>query len=159
MSKFITKLTPEKRKLRELKYNVYISTQPSETNSTYICIIVDKSNNKTVLSKEVDGSYIYSFITGLIDGINYILDHVEEKYHNYCLINIRSDNIYVLTLLNQWLPEWNKTKFQNRTFSEDLSLLYTLLHKIHFKTSLIYKSSDEYAWFLDKKVNDITLKN
>jgi hypothetical protein len=159
MSKFITKLTPEKKKLRELKFNIYISTQHTDSNSTYICIIVDKSNNKTILTKEVDGSYIYSFIIGLIDGINQILDNVEEKYHKYCLINIKSDNIYILTLVNQWLPEWTKTRFENRNYQSDLIILNTLLNKIHFKTSLIYKSSDEYAWFLDKKVNDIMLKN
>ena len=155
MSKsFVSKVTPEKKKLRELKFNIYITAQITDINSNYICIILDKNFNKTILSKRINGSYILAFIQGLTDGIESILCNIEEKYHNYCLINIKSDNNFFLTLITEWINKWKHQDFKNHEFGPQLKTLYTLINKINFKTSLIYKTSDEYAWFLDKKVND-----
>jgi hypothetical protein len=152
---FISKLTPEKKKLRELKFNIYITAQLTTSNSRYICIIVDKNSNKKVLSNRIEDTYVLAFIQGLIDGIESILDTIEEKYHKYCLVNIKSDNIFFLTLVTDWIKKWKQDNFKDHQFGPQLKTLFTLLCNINFKTNLIYKTSDEYAWFLDKKVNDL----
>ncbi len=152
---FISKLTPEKKKLRELKFNIYVTAQLTNSISRYICIIVDKNSNKKVLSKRIEGNYVLAFIQGLIDGIKTILYNIEEKYHNYCLVTIKSDNIFFLSLITEWIGKWKHQEFKDREFASELKELHVLLSKINFKTNLIYKTSDEYAWFLDKKVNDV----
>ena len=187
MSQFVSKITPEKKKLRELKFNIYIGAiqnqekTDSETGdtalknelektlneneqhdpqeeSTYISIVVDKNNKSSTLTKTVSGLYIRAFITGLIDSINHILSVVEQQYHKYCLVNIKSENIYILTLINSWISIWENNNFQNRMFARELTELNKLLKIINFKTVLIHKSCDEYAWSLDKKINELTLR-
>ena len=187
MSQFVSKITPEKKKLRELKFNIYISATQSQEKSdsekgdvalvnelqkrlnepgqrdppeetTYISIVVDKNNKNSTLSKKVDGFYVRAFVVGLIDSINHILSIVEQQYHKYCLVNIKSENIYILTLINSWISIWENNNFENRLFATELAELNKLLKIINFKTVLIHKSCDEYAWSLDKKINELTLK-
>jgi len=169
MSQFVSKITPEKKKLRELKFNIYIAaTQeeitfdtdntPHNISSSYISIIVDKNNKHTTINNSVKGTYVRAFIVGLINSINHILTVVEPQYHKYCLVNIKSECIYILTLINNWILIWENNDFENREFADDLRELSKLLKIINFKTVLIHKSCDEYAWSLDKKINELTLK-
>jgi len=187
MSQFVSKITPEKKKLRELKFNIYISAVQNRENSdseegdvalvnelqkrlndseqrdppeesTYISIVIDKNNKSSTLSRTVEGFYVRAFVLGLIDSIKHILNTVEQQYHKYCLINVKSENIYILTLINSWISIWENNNFENRIFATELAELNKLLKIINFKTVLIHKSCDEYAWSLDKKINELTLK-
>ena len=180
MSQFVSKITPEKKKLRELKFNIYIAaiqenknldTQPLPDDlenelknnsvkelSSYLSIIVDKNNKHSTISDTVEGSYVRAFVVGLSESIRHILNTIEQQYHRYCLVNIKSENIYILTLVNSWISIWENNNFENRKFASDLEELNKLLKTINFKTVLIHKTCDEYAWSLDKKINELALR-
>lgn len=152
MTEFITNLTTEQKNMRQYKYNVYLYS--NETNpSQYICFIIDKFSHKTILSEQIEGldTSIRVFIIGLIHAIQFIINCIDENYHKFCLLNIKTDNIFFLSLINEWINEWQTTdfKFQSPGRASELRILYSLLKKIHFKTSSVSKTSNEYL-----KLND-----
>jgi len=152
MTEFITNLTTEQKNMRQYKYNVYLYSD-EKNSSTYVCFVIDKISHKTILSEQIEGTdtTVRVYITGLIHAIQFILNNIDENYHKFCLLHIKTDNIFFLSLINEWINEWQITdfKFQSPIRASELRILYSLLKKIHFKTSSVSKTSNEFL-----KLND-----
>ena len=147
MTEFITNLTTEQKNMRQYKYTIYLYSDKT-TPSQYSCYIIDKFSHKTILSEQIEGAdiSIRVYIIGLINAIEFILNNIDDEFHKFCLIHIKTDNIFFLSLINEWINEWKITDFQLQppTRASELRILYSLLKKIHFKTSVVSKISTEY---------------
>ncbi len=117
MSKeFVTLVTPEIKKVRELKFNIYINS------SNYETIIINRKDERTILTLDnknntiTDSTLISTNLTldtserkhlyCIINSIQWILNSTDEKYKKFIVLHVYSNNIYITNLFNNWIPLW-----------------------------------------------------
>lgn len=130
---FMSSITDEKKKLREYKYRIEINNDHFTEDNQYYSIITDRSDTEIILYTK-SSSAVESYIDRVIQCINHIIGGIEKQYRRYCLITIRSDNVYFLTMINDWIKLWKSTNFANHAHQEKLIQLHDLLQQIHYKT-------------------------
>ena len=134
---FVSILTDEKKKIREFKYTILINNEFVEEVNHYYSVIHDKNGKQTKLHIVCEMTEIESYIRRLTQSIKHILELVPYDYHSYCLFTIKSNNVYFLNLLNDWMPDWKGKSFRNHPNNEELLILQTLLDQIHYKTMIV----------------------
>jgi hypothetical protein len=148
---FMNVLTEEKKKIREFKYIIVINNQ-YHINNQYYSIVLDKSLKEHKIIIDQVASELDAFVIRLIDSIKYILEQISLPYRSYCLITIKSDNVYFITLINNWMKEWKDNDFNNHPSQMLLRELQQLLNNIHYKLIMCHPITVLYQ---DKNVNDI----
>lgn len=138
-TQFVNVLTDEKKKLREYKYTIIIKSRQQYSS------IIDKTLKEYKIQLHQDNQSkinesstisIESYFILLIKSLEYILQVIPSEYHSLSLITIKSDNVYFLTYINEWILEWKKNNFRDRPFEDKLLYLYKLLNQIHYKIAM-----------------------
>jgi hypothetical protein len=85
---FIQKVTPQKKKVRQLKFSLYTRTFENKYNSEicdYIIIITDRFNMKKIIKNQTHIiNQEYSELYSILEGINYIYNSVEDESFKIC---------------------------------------------------------------------------
>ncbi len=154
MTEFISKTTPEKKKLRELKFNMYSHGNKTNNIGGWATVILDKNEQKTVLSgKEEDISDNRIDMIAIIEGLNWIYCSVEPKYRKYITVTLNCDNVYCINILKEWLDKW-RDDIETRPNSDLLKALVDLKSKITINPLWTHKVSNEYSWSVNRISNE-----
>ena len=120
---FVTKPTEEEKKIRKLKYNIFVNgkvnnpvlgsgNEEENTGSlegSWAFVIVDINENKTVIdAKEENTNELKIELTGIIESLKWISNHTEQKYKKFVQIILHTSSIYCYNLLNEWIELWTK---------------------------------------------------
>jgi ribonuclease HI len=151
---FISKITPEKKKKRELKYSLYTNGKAENNIGGWAVIILDKNEQKYVLSGKEDNSNnnrmeLYS----IVEGLNWIYTSVEPRYRKYISVNLYTDNPYCINIIREWLNKW-KDDLNVRPNTDLLMQLLELNTKIKLDTKWIPRVYNEYSWSVDRITNE-----
>jgi ribonuclease HI len=154
MTEFISKLTPEKKKIRELKYTLYSHGSQENGVGGWASIILDKNEQKTVISdKEVDLKDNRIDLISIIEGLNWIYCSVEPKYRKYIVVSLNCDNVYCINIIKEWLDLW-KDDIENKPNSDLLKTLIDLKDKMIINPKWTHKVSNEYSWSVNRIANE-----
>jgi ribonuclease HI len=157
--KFIEKLSPEKKKMRELKFQLYThGSDHQESTTGWASLILDKNENKTFLCGEEhfdnpNRVHLYS----IIEGLNWIYNQVDQRYRQYIVVNLFSDSVYCVNILKEWLQKWieeGEEKVLERPNGDLMISLHDLLKVIKIHPKWTSKTQSEYAWMVAKKANE-----
>jgi len=159
--KFIEKLSPEKKKMRELKFQLY--THGAETRDSitgWASLIVDKNENKTFLCGEEQFDnpnrvHLYS----ILEGLNWIYSQVDKKYREYIVVNLFTDSVYCVNILKEWIQKWTEEgeeKVLERPNGDLILKLNSHLKTIKINPKWTSKTQNEYAWMVTKKANELS---
>jgi len=156
MTEFICKITPEKKKIRELKYTVYAH---GNKEGGWATIILDKHEQKTVLSGKEDNVKENRIdMEAIIEGLNWIYCSVEPKYRKYIVVNLNCDNVYCVNIIKEWLDKWEED-IENRPNSDLLKTLIDLKNKMKINAMWTHKVSNEYSWSVNRiskeRINEV----
>jgi ribonuclease HI len=151
MTEFISKISPEKKKIRELRYNLYVHGIQEENLGGWASIILDKHEQKTVLSgKEENLSQPNRIdLIGIIEGLRWIYLSVEPKYRKYIIINLNCDNVYCINIIKDWIDKW-KDDIDIRPNNDLLKELLELKSKMNISAKWVNKVSNEYSWSVNR---------
>ena len=137
---FASILTDEKKKLREYKYTLTINSGDSfavlsdRLHREYRIEFIARNREDDDIKHKIE-----TFVELLIQGLEKVLQLVPVEHHSFCLITIRSESVYFITLINEWLDEWKRDSFKGRPFQSRLVYLQSLLNQIHYKTTMMHE--------------------
>jgi ribonuclease HI len=159
---FVTKPTEEEKKIRKLKYNIFVNGKViSEGTGTlgtgsWAFLVVDINENKTVIdAKEENTNELRIELTGIIESLKWISNHTEQKYKKFVQIILHTSSIYCYNLLNEWIELWTKDEtISQRPNLDLLQQVYKYKKVMNITPKLTYKVSNEHAWLVDRKVNE-----
>jgi ribonuclease HI len=154
MTEFISKITPEKKKIRELKYTLYAHGNIEEETGGWATIILDKHEQKTVLSGKEDNVKENRIdMIAIIEGLNWIYFNVEPKYRKHIVVNLNCDNVYCINIIKEWLDKWEED-IDNKPNSDLLKTLLDLKQKIKINAAWTHKVANEYSWSVNRISNE-----
>ena len=157
MSEFISKVTTEQKKIRDLKYTLYTyGVYDADKNKcAWSCVIVDRYDQKTNIScaEETMTDYKRAELTSIIEGIKWIYLTVTKSYRKYIKITLCSSNIFPVNILREYLDLW-KDDIDTRPNSDLLKELILLKSKICLDIKWVSKSHNEHSWNVIKITND-----
>jgi ribonuclease HI len=162
MSKeFIPKITPEKRKIRELKYSLYSLGLEDNTKYIWASLIINRNDEKTILTGEEKLNIQESNINknriellSIIEGLDWINGNTDKKYKKYINVTIYSSNIYCVNIIKEWLIKWkNDNSLDTRPNSDLLNKLFNIISNIKTKVLWASKENDNNMLFITNKLN------
>jgi len=130
---FVIPISDEKRRIKELKYQIYIKGLAIEHKGTWNVIIVNNKNEKvsfngTSNNATSDRMELYA----LTEGIKYILQqHIDEE-QKYVKISCYTESVYCLNIIKEWIHIWKKERFINRPNGDLLLECNQLIEKCNF---------------------------
>jgi hypothetical protein len=156
---FIQKVTPQKKRLRQLKFSIYSRTFENKNNSEicdYIIIITDRFDMKKIIKGNINmKNKEYCELYCILEGIKYIYNSVEQDYKKYIIIKMLSNNIFITNLLREWINIWSENNFINCNLPSDILYIIKDIYKyiIQFKTDIFWvtKTTDKITWLLYSK--------
>jgi len=153
--KFVQKLSPEKKKIRELKYQLY--THGNTIDNTWASLIIDRNEGKTFLcgdEKFEEKNRIH--LVAIIEGLNWIYNQVEQKYRKYIVVTLYCDNVYCVNILKEWLQIWIDTEtLESKPNCDLLKTLHEIINKMKIVPKWTTKTQNEYSWMVTKKASEI----
>jgi ribonuclease HI len=158
MSKeFIPKITPEKRKIRELKYSLYSLGLNQPEKNIWGCLIINRHDEKTILSGEetamTDNKNRIELLS-IIEGLDWINGNTEKKYKKYINVTIYSSNIYCVNIIKEWLLKWkNDNTLDTRPNNDLLIKLFNIISNIKMKVVWTSKENDNNMLYITNKLN------
>ena len=159
-TEFITKITPEKKKKRELKYSLYTNGRSENNIGGWASIILDKYEQKYIMSgKEKESSNNKMELYSIVEGLNWIYNSVEQKYRKYIKVIIYTDNVFCINIIREWLVKWENEGFDNRPNSDILKNLSELYNKMSIDVKWVPKVLNEYTWSVDRITNERIFEN
>ncbi len=161
---FVQKITEEKKKSRELTFNVYTASYFDEKTNcgTYGFCIVDRYEKKTTIIEKInDTSKSQVELKSILESIKYIINNNENDSKQFIQINLSSTSLYSVNIIREWLHKWIQND-ENQTGSSETSRpnyellkeIYNLINLIKLNIKLIQKSNNEIIWSLDRKTNE-----
>ena len=162
---FITKPTEEEKKIRKLKYNIFVNGKFNETTKegsgtlgtgSWAFLIIDINENKTVLDSVEDNTTETRIeLLGIIEALKRISNQTYKKYHKKVQITLNTSCKFCYNILNEWLEIWIKDEtLQSRPNSDLLQKLHKYTKIMNITPKLTYKVSSEHAWLVDRKTNE-----
>lgn len=159
---FVQKITDEKKKLRELTFNVYTTSCFDEktNNGSYSFCIIDRYEKKSTIIQQVESVNKTSIeLIPILESIKYIINITPNISRQYICINLNSTSLYSVNIIREWLNKWildedTEIKFNERPNYELLGEIHKLISNIKFNIKWVQKSTNEIIWAIDRKVNE-----
>ena len=155
---FMQQLTPQKKKVRELKYSIYSRVfQTENENIDYISVIIDRHDIKKNIIGSIDIQKEYGEIYAILEGIKFIYNSIEMEYKKFINLKVFSNNTFVVNLLREWIYVWGENDFEKCKLKQEYIVLLKDLYKYIqiIKTSIFWvtKTTDENSWIIYSKKN------
>lgn len=156
---FVQKVTPQKKRVRQLKFSIYTRVFEKQDNPNiydYIIFIIDRFDTKKVIkgtTNIIDKEYSEFYC--ILEAIKYIYNSVENDYKKFIIIKLFSNNIFTTNLLREWIYIWSLNDFNScKLSSNTISILkdiYNIINQIKIDVFWITKTTDETTWLLYSK--------
>ena len=167
---FVQKITDEKKKLRELTFNVYTTSCFDEKTNigSYSFCVIDRYEKKTTIVEQVNSTTKSEIeLKPILESVKYIMKVTPPNFKQYICINLCSTSLYSVNIIREWLSKWIEedtgapspatqsfVKFSQRPNHEILKEINNLISVIKFNIKWVQKSTNEIIWSIDRKTNE-----
>ena len=161
MSKqFVVPISDEKRRLKELKYQLYTNGYHSEEDNIWSCYIIDPNNdNWSISGVHTNAKSTHEMeLIAIIEGLEWILYKYTSDIQKHVRISLFSNSIYSINLLKEWLKIWKKEGWENRPNSYLFERLDNITLNCILTPKWIPEKSCEYSINCDNIINDMITK-
>ena len=110
-------ISPEKRRLKELRFTVYVTPQGYIIHDSKKKVVAKNSSSST--SDEYE-----SILRHTIDALQQVQGKNDPKDLAHVKIIVTSDNIYINNIIKEWLQQWKYDQYANRPHQSLLQQLY-----------------------------------
>ncbi len=155
---FVHKVTPQKKRARQLKYSIYTRVFQNNTDSQisdYIIIISDRFDIKKTIKGHTFLNKDYTEVYAILEAIKHIYNLVEDEYKKFINLKIFSNNIFITNFLREWIYIWANDKFEKCNLPLNIILIlkdiYNYILEIKSDIFWITKTTDETTWFIYSK--------
>jgi ribonuclease HI len=139
---FVIPISDEKRRIKELKYQLYIKGSAIDHKGFWNIIILNNKNEKILLNGTSNNATCDRMeLYGLTEGIKYILQQHPEEEQKYVKINCYTESIYCLNIIKEWIQIWKKERFINRPNGDLLIDCSQNIDKCNFTINYIILST------------------
>jgi ribonuclease HI len=130
---FIIPISDEKKRMKELKYQIYIKGNCFQNNGNWAVIILNSKSEK----KELNGTSMNTTLErmelyGLVQALKFIINQNNKKDQKHIKIVTYTESIYCTNVLKEWIHIWKKERFINRPNSDLLQECVELLEYCNF---------------------------
>jgi hypothetical protein len=127
---FVVDISDESKKLRELKYTLYIETSFHNSSTSNIKFILTnyRGINTYKESNIIVNSDIECQLLAAIEGINWVLEKYNQVEKSNIQLSIFTPNIYLSNIIREWLTDWSSNNFENRPYQHLLQKLYNTVN-------------------------------
>ena len=112
---FIKVVSEEKKRLYDLKFQLYVKGYATNHKGGWISIIHNIKEEQTILNDRnnntnEDRMSLYA----IAEGCKHIIKDYTQTERKHIKINCFTDNIYCINVIKEWIKIWKKEKFNNR---------------------------------------------
>jgi|LauGreDrversion4_2_1035121.scaffolds.fasta_scaffold82253_4 ribonuclease HI len=155
-TEFIAKISPERKKIRELKFDLYVyGTMISENVGGWAFHIINKQDQSSLLSgTEQNTNEQRIKLFPIIEGIKWIVNNVERKYRKYIQITIHSESIFSVNLIKEWIGQWvSEDVLETKPNADMLKEIYEYIKQVQISAKCSTKLVSPYLFSLESLVN------
>jgi ribonuclease HI len=171
---FVQKVKPEKKKIRELTYNVYTNGCVDEktNNGAWAFQVIDRYERKNILCNKVENTTKAEMdLCSILESIKWIIKDTGDNTGSstiivrkpedisYICINLYSTSIYCVNIIREWLDKWIiEDNFESRPNHVLLREIHQLIKQIKFSITWSQKTANEFIWAVDRISNEKILE-
>ncbi len=122
MTEFVVNIPAEKRKLKQLKWNIHIQQDGNQIQY----IVLDNKNHLSKGTTDINQDESKLFLSTCNKLIQEVLNSQNEETRKHVQINLTSTSPYLINIARDWLDAWNKNNYENRPYPELLKELFAL---------------------------------
>jgi len=132
-SNFIVPISEEKKRMKELKYQIYVKGNCIQNNGSWATIILNAKLEKTELKGNSSNTTLERMeLYGLVQALKWIMKQHTEKDQKHIKIIVYTESVYCTNVLKEWIHIWKKERFINRPNSDLLQECLQLLEYCNF---------------------------
>ena len=162
-TEFIAKVSPERKKIRELKFDLYVYgtilsgpfNSGSENVGGWAFNIINKQEQSSSLSgteQNTDEQRIKLY--PIIEGIKWIINNVERKYRKYIQITLYCESVFCINLIKEWIIEWAEQEIlETKPNADMLKEIYGYIKQVQINAKCSSKLISPYLFSLESLVN------
>ena len=137
-SNFLIPISSENRRLKELKFNMYIKSSTTNHSGKWDVNIVNSTGEKTYLNgTNINTTNDRVTLFGIVEGLKHLLNQYSILDQKHLKINCFTDNIYCSNVIKEWINIWKKEGFVNRPNSDLLTNCNTMINNCNFNINYI----------------------
>ena len=137
-SNFLIPISSENRRLKELKFNMYIKSSTTNHSGKWDVNIVNSTGEKTYLNgTNINTTNDRVTLFGIVEGLKQLLNQYSILDQKHLKINCFTDNIYCSNVIKEWINIWKKEGFVNRPNSDLLTYCNTMINHCNFNINYI----------------------
>ncbi len=141
---FVVNIPAEKRRIKEMRYKVFLSDSAYLVQDIKNKTILKKLNNENKMNTAQDTN---ENLEGILHVVIEVLEQLFQKHGEedqpHMSVDLISESVYLNNLLNNYMPLWKEQEFANRPNSEYLKRLQPLLEKCKIKSHRIGRSEND----------------
>ena len=110
-----------KQKIKNVSYTAFYCVKTLHEDEDCICCwnssIIKESNlesskyNNDKIFGHSKGDHIVSRMNGLLQTLDYVVKDTSPELYKYINLNLYSNDPFILNLIKEWIPFWNKSNF------------------------------------------------
>ena len=137
-SNFLIPISSENRRLKELKFNMYIKSSTTNHFGKWDVNIVNSTGEKTYLNgTNINTTNDRVTLFGIVEGLKHLLNQYSILDQKHLKINCFTDNIYCSNVIKEWINIWKKEGFVNRPNIDLLTHCNTMINNCNFNINYI----------------------
>ena len=142
-SNFLIPISSENRRLKELKFNMYIKSSTTNHSGKWNVNIVNSTGEKTSLNgTNINTTNDRVNLLAIVEGLKHLLNKYSILDQKHLKINCFTDNIYCSNVIKEWINIWKKEGFINRPNSDLLTHCNTMINNCNFNINYISLVND-----------------
>ena len=137
-SNFLIHISSENRRLKELKFNMYIKSSTTNHSGKWDVNIVNSTGEKTYLNgTNINTTNDRVTLFGIVEGLKHLLNQYSILDQKHLKINCFTNNIYCSNVIKEWINIWKKEGFVNRPNCDLLTHCNTMINNCNFNINYI----------------------
>ena len=162
IKQFVLPISEEKRKLKELKYELYTDGSCDNIGTKHggwAAYIIDPNKDRWLISGSAfDTTSNRMELTAIIEGLEWILSKYDDKIRKHVKIYLHSDSRYGVNLIKEWMKKWTEEGFASRPNHDLLLVLNKWSNVCQLHSNWIPRNSCDSSTLCDKTANERRLE-
>lgn len=158
MKEFVIPISEEKRRLKELKYELYTDGSCDNLQTKkggWASYIVDPNKDKWLVSGcSNDTTSNRMELIAIIEGLEWILSKYDESIRKHVKVYLYSDSRYGINLIKEWMKKWKEEGWESRPNKDLLPVLWEISNSCQLHAKWIPRNSCEFSTLCDKTANE-----
>jgi ribonuclease HI len=155
-SNFVVSISEEKKRIKDLKFNLFIKGNSFNHKGSWCSIIQTSKNEKFTLNGESSNTNTDRMeLFALNEGIKKILLTVDEKDYKHVKIIVYTESVYCTNVMKEWIQIWKKERFINRPNIDLLQQISLYLEKCNITLQYVSLKNCNASSILFEIVNEL----